>query len=145
MNVHAFTISHTQAGNIFGMSSTGKGEASAQEKQLQEDFEHTEMKINDAYISNTRHITVEDNPAYGQHTPHISTEDNVAYGQMAPQIPMEDNQAYGQNSPQISTKDNVEYGQMAPQIPMEDDTEYAVIDNFGDLTSRQDQYDYEEI
>ena len=116
MNVHTFTISHTQAGNIFGMSSTGKGEASAQAKQqLQEDFEQTEMKINDAYISNTYHIAIEDNPAYGQHTPYISTEDNVAYGQMA------------------------------PQIPMEDDTEYTVIDNFGDLTSRQDHYDYEEI
>ena len=116
MNIHTFTISHTQEGIVFGMSSTGKGEASAQAKQrLQEDFEQTEMKINDAYMSNTHHIAIEDNPAYGQHTPHISTEDNVAYGQTA------------------------------LQIPMEYDTEYAVVDNFGDLTSRQDQYDYEEI
>ena len=73
------------------------------------------MKINDAYISNTHHIAIEDNPAYGQHTPHISTEDNVAYGQTA------------------------------PQSTMEDDTEYVVIEDYCDLTSHQDQYDYEEI
>ena len=128
------------------MISTGGEEVSAQtNEQLQEDFVQTEMKINDAYISNTHHIAVEDNPAYGQHTPQISTEDNVAYGQTALQIPMEDNQAYGQNSPQISTKDNVAYGQTAPQNTMVYDSEYAVIDSYSDLTSHQNQYDYEEI
>ena len=95
------------------MISTGGEEVSAQtNEQLQEDFVQTEMKINDAYISNTHHIAVEDNPAYGQHTPQISTEDNVAFGQTAPQNTM---------------------------------AEYAVIDSYRDLTSHQDQYDYEEI
>ena len=75
------------------------------------------MKINDAYISNTHHIAIEDNPAYGQHTPHLPTEDNVAY--MARWHPRY-------------------------QWKMIQNT-YVEVDNFGDLTSRQDQYDYEEI
>ena len=103
MNVHTFTISHTQEGyQLWNVINWKGGSQCTRKQQLQEDFVQTEMKINDAYISNTHHIAIEDNPAYGQHTPHISTEDNVAYGQTA------------------------------LQIPMEDDTEYAVVDNFDD-------------